>query len=169
MIKVVSAGISENGTVNGQKGDQTKREVRVRPRYNFGQDTIIRFRHSKRKKASSIAIKLANNDRIGYGQSNRTTLWDECIKIGWDAKKIHKIDYCNCDCSMLIICIINLTYGKKVIGVGYTGNLETLCKKHKDKFTILKIPYLEESNLLKLADIELKAYKHVTIICERRL
>lgn len=169
MIKVVSAGISENGTVNGQKGDQTKREVRVRPRYNFGQDTIIRFRYSKRKKASSIAIKLANNDRIGYGQSNRTTLWDECVKIGWDAKQIHKIDYCNCDCSMLIICIINLTFGKKIIGIGYTGTLEKQCRKHPDKFTIIKMPFLEESNLLKLADIELKAYKHVTIICERRL
>lgn len=169
MIKVVSAGISENGTVNGQNGDQTKREVRVRPRYNFGQDTIIRFKYSKRKKASSIAIKLANNDRIGYGQSNRTTLWDECKKIGWNAKHIHEIDYCNCDCSMLIICIINLTFGKKIISIGYTGTLEQQCRKHKDKFTVIKMPYLEESNLLKLADIELKQYKHVTIICERRL
>ena len=167
MIKVVSAGISENGTVNGQKGDQTKREVRVRPRYNFGQDTIIRFKYSKRKKASAIAFKLANNDRIGYGQSNRTTLWDECVKIGWNYKRISEIGLCNCDCSMLIICIINFVYGKKVIPICYTGNLENFCKKHPGKFKILKTQYIPDSNLIKIADIELKAYKHTTIVVER--
>lgn len=167
MYKVVSAGISENGTVNGKKGDQTRREVRVRPRYDFGQDTIIRFRKSKRNLAKKIALYLAKNENIGYGQSNRTTLWDECVKIGWNYKRISEIGLCNCDCSMLIICIINFVYVKKVIPICYTGNLEKFCKKHSDKFTILKTQYIPDSKLIKMADIEIKAYKHTTIVVER--
>ena len=167
MYKVVSAGISENGTVNGKKGDQNKREVRVRPRYDFGQDTIIRFHKTKRNLAKRVALALAKNENIGYGQLNRTTLWDECVKIGWEYKRIKEIGLCNCDCSMLIICIINFVYAKKVIPICYTGNLENFCKKHPDKFTILKTKYLPDSRLIKMGDIELKAYKHTTIVVER--
>lgn len=113
MLKLTYASISENGTINGLPGDQTGQEVKTRPYYNFGQQFYTRFvSKSRRKKFASIAKKLASNNNIGYSQPNRKSLFDECNRIGWDASRIYDIRKCNCDCSMLVICAINLAYGK---------------------------------------------------------
>ena len=113
MLKLTYASISENGTINGLPGDQTGQEVKTRPYYDFGQQFYTRFiSKSRRKKIASIAKKLASNQNIGYGQALRSTLFSECNIIGWDASRLDEIRKCNCDCSMLVICVINLSYGR---------------------------------------------------------
>lgn len=113
MLKLTYASISEKGTINGLPGDQTGQEVKTRPYYDFGQQFYTRFvSKSIRKKVAYIAKKLASNNNIGYGQPNRKSLFDECNRIGWDASRINEIRKCNCDCSMLVICVINLSYGR---------------------------------------------------------
>ena len=116
MLKLTYASISEKGTINGLPGDQTGQEVKTRPYYDFGQQFYTRFiSKSRRKKIASIAKKLASNQNIGYGQYGkvpRTSLFAECNIIGWDSSRINEIRKCNCDCSMLVICAINLSYGR---------------------------------------------------------
>ena len=113
MLKLTYASISENGTINGLPGDQTGQEVKTRPYYDFGQQFYTRFiSKSRRKKIAFITKQLASNQNIGYGQASRCSLFSECNIIGWDASRINEIRKCNCDCSMLVICAINLAYGK---------------------------------------------------------
>ena len=70
------ASQSEKRTANGKKGDQTGREVRTGNYYNFGQSEIIRFKNSRRGKKAAKAMKaFCNNDNIGYGQTDRTSLY----------------------------------------------------------------------------------------------
>ena len=49
------ASISEKGTANGIKGDQTKKEVKIGNYYNFGQNEFLRPRDAKVGKKMAIA------------------------------------------------------------------------------------------------------------------
>lgn len=131
------ASIGENGkATGGKKGDQTKKEVKVAPYYNFGQTWVIRFRNTKRgKKAGKAAKLLAQNDNIGYNQNDRVSLYNECIRIGWDISKISKIRKCNCDCSELAVCAANFAYGKaKLLSSHTTHSLTSICNTYKANF-----------------------------------
>lgn len=115
------ASISEKNTINGKKGNQTGNELKIANYYQFGQNWIISFKSKKRGKlASEVAKLLVSNRNIGYGQSDRKSLYDECVRIGWDIQRIHEIRLCNCDCSMLIICIVNFVFGKSLLEYSYT-------------------------------------------------
>ena len=131
------ASIGENGkATGGKKGDQTKKEVKVAPYYNFGQTWVIRFRNTKRgKKAGKAAKLLAQNDNVGYAQDDRVSLYNECERINWDIDRINEIRKCNCDCSLLIVCAINFAYGKrKLLSSNTTYSLPFICIKYKTNF-----------------------------------
>ena len=88
-----------SGTVNGTKGDQTGKEVCIRPWYSkpwdymaLHPDAIVREKH-----ASAIEAACANNN-IGYGQGDRNTLNTLAKTVGYDLSRVGK---CNCDCSSL--------------------------------------------------------------------
>ena len=74
------ASIGENGkAVGGKKGDQTGREVKVGPYYNFGQNKCIRLRNKiRQRKLAKVARFLANSNVVGYNQYNRTSLHSVC-------------------------------------------------------------------------------------------
>ena len=131
------ASIGENGkATGGKKGDQTKKEVKVAPYYNFGQTWVIRFRNKKRGNLAGKSAKLlAQNDNIGYNQNDRVSLYYECIRIHWDISRISEIRKCNCDCSELAVCAINFAYGKKKLHSGYTTHtLPNICNDFKTNF-----------------------------------
>lgn len=130
------ASISEKGTKDGKKGNQTRNELKIANYYNFGQNWVISFKNKKKGKiASEVAKLIVSNRNVGYGQSDRKSLYDECERIGWDIQRIHEIRLCNCDCSMLIICCINFAYGKSLLPyVLTTYSLPTIVNKHKTKF-----------------------------------
>ena len=130
------ASISEKGTKDGKKGNQTGNELKIANYYNFGQNWVISFKNKKKGKiASEVAKLIVSNRNVGYGQSDRKSLYDECERIGWDIQRIHEIRLCNCDCSMLIICCINFAYGKSLLPyVLTTYSLPTIVNKHKTKF-----------------------------------
>ena len=131
------ASIGENGkATRGKKGDQTKKEVKVAPYYNFGQTWVIRFRNTKRGKLAGKAAKLlAQNDNVGYAQDDRVSLYNECERINWDIDRINEIRKCNCDCSLLIVCAINFAYGKrKLLSSNTTYSLPSICTKYKTNF-----------------------------------
>lgn len=131
------ASIGENGkATGGKKGDQTRREVKVAPYYEFGQTWVIRFRSKLRGEiAGKIAKDLTENENIGYNQNDRVSLFMQCRKIGWDKTKIKKISKCNCDCSELAVCVINLAYGKeKLPSTMTTHSLTTITRTFPKNF-----------------------------------
>ena len=68
------ASIGENGkATGGKKGDQTGREVKVGPYYNFGQNKCIRRRNKiRQRKMAKVARGGADSNVVGYKQYNRT-------------------------------------------------------------------------------------------------
>ena len=74
-VLIGHASISEEGTINGTKGDNNGKEVCTRTWYSkpweymaIHPDPSVRERHAK-----AIEQACANN-HIGYGQSDRNTL-----------------------------------------------------------------------------------------------
>ena len=142
------ASIGENGkAVGGKKGDQTGREVRVGPYYNFGQDKCIRFRNVARgRKMAIIAKFLANSNVAGYNQYNRSSLHMACRAYNWDWNKIKKaikngtFPLCNTDCSAYFTVCVNLAYGKeKLPSDCTTRNLVKRCTvTNKANFKLTK-------------------------------
>lgn len=98
-ILIGHASISENGTINGAKGDSTGKEVCTRTWYSkpwdfmaIHPDSTVREKHAK-----AVEAACANNN-IGYGQSDRNTLNTLAKAVNYDLSKVGK---CNCDCSSL--------------------------------------------------------------------
>ena len=98
-VRIGHASISEKGTINGAKGDQTGGEVCVRSWYSkqwdyvaIHPDAAVREKHAKAVEAACA------NDNIGYGQSDRNTLNALAKAVNYDLSKVGK---CNCDCSSL--------------------------------------------------------------------
>lgn len=99
-VRFGHASVSENGSINGAKGDSTKKEVCVRTWYKgpwdfmaIHPDAVVREKH-----ACAVEAACAN-DNIGYGQGDRNSLNTEAKPVGYDLAKI--TNKCNCDCSSL--------------------------------------------------------------------
>ena len=99
-IRIGHAAISENGTINGTKGDSTGTEVCVRTWYShpWGYMAIHPDAAVREKHAALVEAACANN-KIGYGQYDRNTLNTVARAMKYDIAKI--TDPCNCDCSSL--------------------------------------------------------------------
>lgn len=98
-VRIGHASISERGTINGIKGDQTGKEVCIRTWYSkpwdymaIHPDAAVREKH-----AQAIESACANNN-IGYGQGDRNTLNTLAKVAEYDLSRVGK---CNCDCSSL--------------------------------------------------------------------
>ena len=136
------AGSDENGNASGgQLGDQTGKEVRVGKYYSFGQSIIYRF------KDVNLAVQYANkieqvclNNKVGYDQSNRTTLYKEAKKKDYDMTAI--TTPCACDCSSLVACCL-IAVG---VDVPYTMTTSTL-GSHLAKLDVFE--QITDSNALK--------------------
>lgn len=158
------ASISEKGTINGKAGDQTGKEVKTGYYYDFGQDKCIRVKPLKtRRKIAKIAKELALNNRIGYGQADRKTLWEFCNYYGWDWKRIkNTIPVCNVDCSMFCAIAVNLGFGRAVFdSTTYTGNMCTQARNKSKYFSVESIKQAEKK--FHKADMPIKEGKHVII------
>lgn len=119
-VNIGHASSDENKAIKGgNAGDQTAKEVCVRTWYNKPWTTVFR------PKNSSVAEKIAKameqacvNDKIGYDQSQRTTLYEQAKLVNWDLSKITTA--CECDCSALVAVCVNAA-GISVSKSMYTG------------------------------------------------
>lgn len=109
MLLIGQACSNERGEIlNGTKGDQTGREVRINTFYD-GQVWQKIFRCKDRAKAKLIGQYMADackNDNIGYDTgSTRYSCWDQAMAL----KSINAITKpCNTDCSQLMCICVNL-------------------------------------------------------------
>ena len=133
-VTIGNARISEFGTVNGKRGDQTGKEVMTQSFASGG-----KWEYCIRPKSATVAQKIAHamvqackNNNIGYSQTDRASLSAAAAKVNYDLSKVGK---CNCDCSALVAVCVNAA-GIHVSPYMYTGN-ELALLKQTGKFTII--------------------------------
>lgn len=106
-VKLASASIDENGkAIGGKAGDQTGREVKVQNYYDHSKGWRV-FRPIDKDTAEKIAYDAeaaALNNKIGYDQGQRQTLYNAAEKVGFDCAKVTMP--CETDCSALVrVCL----------------------------------------------------------------
>lgn len=162
-VKIGHASIDERGKASGgMAGDQTGKEVCTRDWYDKGWNKLIRPKSSEvAEKIARAMEQAAANDKIGYDQSQRTTLYVQAKNEGWNLSKI--TTDCECDCSSLVAVCVNAAG----IGVSkdiYTGN-EAAALKNTGEFDILTDKkYLIGNTCLKRGDILLKEGSHTAVV-----
>lgn len=120
MLKFAEAYLSENGGINGAKGDQAN-EIRVSNIYEHKLGWR-KFRHPDRTVAYWIgqnALNIALNQHFGYGQNDRGTGYNACKNAGWEPRNVNV--NCNLDCSEMVRAQIACALERDVPDF-YTGN-----------------------------------------------
>lgn len=159
------ASIGENGKATGGKpGDQTGCEVKIGYYYDFGQDEVLRFKNViYGRRAASYAKALAKNKAIGYNQAERATLFDLANKCDWKMSKLKKAlktQKVNCDCSSFCSTVINLAFGRKVVGCCTTSTIVQVAMV-TGYFNLLSV--VKAKNKWHKGDMPLKAGRHIII------
>ena len=119
-VIIGSARISENGTIDGAKGNQSGKEL-AQERYYRHRHSWYAMRCKDPNKALMMSYCMAsacNNPKFGYSQSDRYSGLYESKRVGYNTAKVNTA--CNVDCSSLVrIC---LAYAGFDVGEFYTGN-----------------------------------------------
>ena len=167
--KISNSGSDEHGNYKGgQAGDQTGREWYIRDWYNRPWNCVLRHPNEEvRKCLATLAVKAANNDRIGYDQSQRDTYKEALKEAGWDPEAIDR--NVESDCSAGVIANIIATgyilgiAGLQRFGATYTGNMRAEARNRGfDVLTDAK--YLTSSEYLMAGDIPLNDQHHVCTV-----
>lgn len=160
-VYIGNARISEHGTVNGTKGDQTGKEVMIQTWSSGGTWQYV-FRPKSEAVARKIAdamVQACNNNNIGYSQADRLSLYNLAKANGW---KISKVGKCNCDCSSLVAVCCNAA-GIPVAATMYTGNEKALLQGTGKFTTYTSTAYTKAANNLRAGDILLRS-GHTAIV-----
>lgn len=166
IAKIGHAVCDENGKSQGGKaGDQSKKELRIADWYKRDKGWTNVFRAKSAKTAQKIADAMKDacaNDKIGYDQGQRTTLWLEAEKVGFKLAKIKT--KCETDCSALVaVCLKSA--GIDISRDIWTGN-EAAAIRATKRFTEYKTPdYTDTYKNLKPGDV-LLGPGHTAIVVE---
>lgn len=169
MTKVSNCGHDENWRYSGgTAGDQVGSEWYIRDWYNFNQNVVLRHPDAKvRAMIAEMARAAANNDNVGYDQSQRETFWQQLKAAGYDPAKIRV--RCEADCSSGVAAIVKgagyRLGNTKLQGVSpsvYTGNERAaLLNAGFEALTASK--YLTSGDYLLAGDINLNERTHTNI------
>ena len=165
-VKIGHSAIDENGGIyGGQAGDQNGREVCVATYYNMGHNVVLRPKKKELAEKSAVACeKACANDKIGYAQDDRNTLYARAKEVNFDLAKI--TTPCECDCSSLqhLLAIIggaNLTYGSNGLTTRTMVNAFVASGDY-EKLTASK--YLTSDKYLLRGDVLVKEGSHTVMI-----
>ena len=166
---ISNSGSDERGKYSGGvAGDQTGTEWQIRTWYNRSWTCVLRHPDVKvRATICRLAKDAANNNKIGYDQSQRTTFWTQLQAVGYEPSKITV--NCEADCSAGVAGVVkatgyllNNTTLKNVSKDMYTGNEKSVLKAAG--FTVLTdSKYLTSDAYLVEGDILLCEYHHTAI------
>ena len=101
------ASINENGSAHGGiPGDQTKKEVCIRPWYSKDWDVLLRPKRIQLAlESAKFCRSICENDHVGYDQDKRNTLYFKLKEIGFDLSRLK--DNVSTDCSaFMTVCAI---------------------------------------------------------------
>ncbi len=153
-VKIGHAYSDENKSAKGGiAGDQTGNEVKTQNWYNRSKGWSAVFRPKNSTVAEKIAVAMEQacaNSKIGYDQSQRTTLYTKAKEKNWDLSKI--TSNCECDCSSLVAVCVNAA-GIAVSKDMYTGNQKAVLKATGQFELLTDSKYLTDSKCLKRGDI----------------
>ena len=164
-IKIAHASSDERGKYNsGKVGDQTGREVYIRTWYNRPWNKVVRP-HSIAiaDKIVKAAIDGCNNPNIGYDQVERTTLYTQAQKVGFNLSRITKP--CETDCSAFVAVCVNAA-GIKVSKDIYTGNMVRALSNTGQFKVLTASKYLKSDHYLRHGDILVYEGHHTAIVIE---
>ena len=114
MIYSCGAHIDSNGNISGDRpGDNSGHEVSVTAYYNAPWMGVLRYcgkrRLRVRNRMMKCAYRLAMSNKVGYDQSERTSLYNQLSRINWLLRKVPKgITLCETDCSAFVGCCVNV-------------------------------------------------------------
>lgn len=166
---ISNCGHDERGKYSGgAAGDQTGGEYAVIPWYKRPWDVVLRPPTKEiGKTLASVARAAANNNKIGYDQSQRKTYFEQLKKAGWDPAKI--TTKCEADCSSStaanVIATGHILHDKALEKVSpdcWTGNLKSALVKAGFKALTSKM-YTDSPDYLRAGDILLNEQHHVAI------
>lgn len=149
----------------GQSGDNNGTEWQIVNWYDYPWNVVLRYPDAKvRNWMGDQARAAANNNHIGYDQSERQTFWNELQKSGYDASKI--TTNCEADCSSGVLAIakaagyhFDIQKLKDINQNGYTGNEEAILSSAG--FRVLRDrKYLTSDKYLDNGDILLNTQNH---------
>lgn len=171
MSRVGSASIDEKGrTKGGRAGDQTNKEVYIRPFYIHSKKWSYMLRPIDKNVANKIADsceKGCNNPHLGYDQNQRLTLRTQAKLCGMNLDLINTD--CECDCSSFVaVCCecagIPVPYpnGNAIT----TSNMKTYLMNtgYFDLYT--EEEYLNSDKLLRRGDILVSIGSHTIIVLD---
>jgi len=165
MVKIGQASRDERGRYSGgTAGDQDGKEVAIRGWYNRPWNKLLRAKKAAAREKIAKAMEAAcANDKIGYDQGQRTTLYKLCRANGFNISAIN--DPCETDCSALVAVCVNAA-GIYVSGDIYTGN-EATALMATGEFELLTEPkYLVSDEYVKRGDILLYEFHHTAVVLE---
>lgn len=159
------ASQDERGKASGgAAGDQTGREVKTGPWYYFGQEYVLRWKSRElAAKAAKICKAICNNNKVGYDQNQRTTLFKEMARVNWDPAKITKNVETDCSAMIAVICTaVGVPVSKDV----WTGNMRSALLA-TGKFSEFKgSVYCKSSEYTRYGDVILNPRTHVIMALE---
>lgn len=172
VLKLSNCSHDENGRYSGgNAGDQTGAEWRICDWYKRPWNAMYRHPDVKvQETLNLLAVEAANNNKIGYDQSQRTSFWNQLKVSGYRPSKITK--KCEADCSSGVSAIIKATgylIGDKKLQDfspdNWTGSLnDALTSAGFVCYTGTR--YLANTKKLKPGDILLNYMHHVAIVVD---
>ena len=168
-MSIANSGHDENGRYTGGKaGDQTGSEWEVRSWYNRPWNCVARFDTEVGEDIAKLARNAANNDKIGYDQSQRITFWSKLKNArDYDPKNITVA--CEADCSAGVAAIVKAVGYRKGIAKMknvseklYTGN-EVSCLKAAGATILTDAKYRTSADYLRPGDILINEEHHTAI------
>lgn len=168
-MTISNCGSDERGKYSGgQAGDQTRREWYVRSWWNAGWNVVLRHPDAKtRNLIADMARKAAENNLIGYDQSQRLTFWEHLKASNYDPAQITIA--CEADCSSGVAAIVkgagyrlgNIAMQNVSTSI-YTGN-ERAALQAAGFTALYDSKYLTSDAYLLAGDILLNERSHTTI------
>ncbi len=115
-VKIGYANESESGTINGNKGDSTGREVTTKIWFDGGWTVCLRPKTAElAEKSVKACLEGCANNNIGFGTADRNSAYESYQKVG----KVSKITKSNTDSvAFMTLCAIDGGCG----GLNYKGN-----------------------------------------------
>lgn len=162
-VMIGQAASDERGQYRGgAAGNQNGKELNIRAWYNRPWDTVLRpVNAAVAEKIASSMEKACHNVNIGYDQWQRTTLFTEAQKVGFDLARVAVP--CECDCSSLVAVCVNAA-GVPVSKDIYTGN-EAYALLATHQFNSIKTTtYTKSPDYLKRGDILLNTKSHTAVV-----
>ena len=167
-VKIGHASIDENGKISGGvAGDQTKTEVCIRTWYSKPWGFVLRCKDSSKAEKMAVACEQGClNDKIGYDQIQRNTLYTQAKSVNYDLSKITTA--CECDCSsFMTVCAlaagIKITYGTNA---PTTSTMKIVFSATGEFDILTDVKYLSSDSYLKRGDILVKAGSHTAMVLE---